>query len=291
MELNTLLQLLISGISMGAVYGLIALGYMSVFNSSGVINFAQGDYVMLGGLITAFLLHNIGLSYIYAAIIAMICTVIYGVLTGVLIIYPLKKASVLILVIATLGISTFTQNTASLIFGRYPLSLPPLIKMKSLDVFGAKVSPQNIFIIIISILILVLLSLITNHTMFGKAMQASSTDKLSAKLVGISPSTVVLASFAISAAVGSIGGIIIAPVFFTSYSVGPLLGLKGFVAGVIGGWGKTNGAFVGGLILGVIESLSVGFISSGYKDAVAFIVLIAILYFLPRGIFRSDVID
>ena len=291
MDFSLLFQFVVSGITMGSIYALIALGYMTIFNASGIINFAQGDFVMLGGILTVFFLKYLGLSYLLAGVLAVLAVMVYGLLIYSLAIYPIRKASILTLIIATLGVSIFTQNTTMLIFGRDPLSLPPIGGDITLRMGGIALNFQSIWVLGVTALILSLLYLLGNHTLTGKAMQASSTDPLMAELVGISLPFIVLIAFGVSAAIGAIAGIFITPVFFTSYSIGAPLGLKGFVAGVLGGWGNNTGAIVGGLTLGILESLAVGFISAGYKNAIAFVVLFFILYFRPRGILGSPVID
>ncbi|MCG6881181.1 MAG: branched-chain amino acid ABC transporter permease [Deltaproteobacteria bacterium] len=291
MDFSLFLQLVVSGITMGSIYALIALGYMTIYNASGIINFAQGDFVMLGGILTVFFLKSLGLPYLLAGILAVLSVTLYGLLIYTLAIYPLRSAPILILIIATLGVSIFTQNTTMLIWGRDPLSLPAIGGEVTLHMGGAALTLQSFWVLGVTGLILLLLYLMGNHTLMGKAMQASSTDPLMAQLVGISLPVMVLISFGISGVIGAIAGVFITPIFFTSYSIGAPLGLKGFVAGVLGGWGNNTGAVVGGLTLGILESLSVGFISAGYKNAIAFVILIVILYFRPRGILGSPVVD
>lgn len=276
---------------MGSIYALIALGYMTIYNASGIINFAQGDFVMLGGILTVFFLKSLGMPYLLAGILAVMAVALYGLLIYVLAIYPLRDAPILILIIATLGVSIFTQNTTMLIWGRDPLSLPAIGGEVTLHIGGAALALQSFWVLGVTGLILLSLYLMGNHTLTGKAMQASSTDPLMARLVGISLPAVVLIAFAVSGVIGAIAGVFITPIFFTSYSIGAPLGLKGFVAGVLGGWGNNTGAVIGGLTLGILESLAVGFISSGYKNAIAFVILIVILYFRPRGILGSPVVD
>ena len=156
---------------------------------------------------------------------------------------------------------------------------------------GVSVSNQTLWVLGLTFLLLIFLYLFSHRTFIGKAMEASATDPLGADLVGISRQLMTFLAFGLSAGVGAVAGIFVTPLFYTSYSAGPLLGLKGFVAAVLGGWGKNTGAVLGGFILGTIESLSVAFIPSGYKDAVAFALLLLILYVRPRGILGSPFID
>ncbi len=292
MDLSTGIPLLIlSGITTGAIYALVALGFVTISRASQVINFAQGEFVMLGGLITFFLLKGANLSYPLAAFVAVVIVILIGLMVHVSIIYPLRKASVLILLIATLGASIFLSSTSGLIFGTLPKALPPFSSGRPLYIGGTSILPQNIWVLLFTFILLIALYLLSHRTLLGKAMEASSTDPLGADLLGISRNWMAFLAFGVSAGVGAIAGILITPIFFTSYSSGTILGLKGFIAAVLGGWGKNSGAIVGGFVLGVIEALSLLFIPSGYKDAVAFIVLLLILYFRPKGIMGSPFID
>ncbi len=284
-------QLFTSGITIGAIYALVALGFVTIYRASQIINFAQGEFVMLGGVVTFFLLKGAGFPYPLAALGAVVITITIGLLLQILVIYPLRNASVLILIMATLGASIFLSNTSGLIFGTLPKALPPFSGEHPLEIGEVLIAPQSLWALGATFLLLILLYLLSHRTLVGKAMEASSTDPLGADLVGISRNLMVMAAFGVSAGVGAMAGIFITPIFYTSYNAGTLLGLKGFVAAVLGGWGKNSGAVLGGFILGVVESLSVAFIPSGYKDAVAFVILLLILYIRPKGILGSPFID
>lgn len=283
--------LFFSGITLGAVYALVALGFVTIYRASQIINFAQGEFVMLGGVVTFFLLTEVGLPYPLAALLACLLVVIIGLLMQLLVVYPLRKVSPIIPLMATLGASIFLSNTSALIFGTLPKVLPPFSGERPLAIAGIPVHPQGLWILGATFLLLVTLYILSHRMQAGKAMEASSTDPLGADLVGISRNLMVLVAFGVSAGVGAIAGIIITPLFYTSYNSGTLVGLKGFVGAVLGGWGKNSGAVLGGFVLGIVESLSVAFIPSGYKDAVAFVVLLAILYIRPKGILGSPYID
>lgn len=284
-------QLLTSGITIGAIYALVALGFVTIYRASQIINFAQGEFVMLGGVITFFLLKGGGLPYPLAALLAVMLVIIIGLLLQVLVVYPLRKASVLIPLMATLGASIFLSNTSGLVFGTLPKALPPFSGEQPLEIGGVFIAPQSLWVLGATLLLLLSLYLLSHRTLLGKAMEASSTDPLGADLVGISRNLMVLVAFGVSAGVGAMAGIFITPIFYTSYNAGTLLGLKGFVAAVLGGWGKNSGAVLGGFVLGIVESMSVAFIPSGYKDAVAFVILLLILYIRPKGILGSPFID
>jgi branched-chain amino acid transport system permease protein len=284
-------QLLITGVTTGAIYALVAIGFVTISRASQIINFAQGEFVMLGGVITFFLIKEGGLPYPFAALIAIIIVVFIGFLLYQLVIHPLRKASILILLIATLSASFFLSSTSSLVFGSLPKSLPLFSKHQAIEILGISINVQSLWVLITTLLLLILLYLLSHRTLLGKAMEASSTDPLGADLTGISRNLMTFLAFGVSAGVGAIAGILITPIFYTSYNSGTLLGLKGFIAAILGGWGKHSGAILGGFVLGIVESLSIMFIPSGYKDAVAFTVLLLILYFRPKGILGSPFID
>lgn len=284
-------QLLSSGITMGAIYALVALGFVTISRASQIINFAQGEFVMLGGVITFFLLNGVNLPYPLAILIAIMIVILIGFMMHVSVIYPLRKAPILILLMATLGTSIFLSSTSSLFFGTLPRTLPPFSGEQPLQIGGVSFLPQSLWVLGATFILLIFLYLLSHRTLLGKAMEASSTDSLGADLLGISRNLMVFLAFGVSAGVGAFAGILITPIFFTSYSSGTLLGLKGFIAAVLGGWGKNSGAIFGGFVLGIVESLSLVFIPSGYKDAVAFVILLLILYFRPKGILGSPFID
>jgi branched-chain amino acid transport system permease protein len=284
-------QLLFSGVTIGAIYALVALGFVTISRASQIINFAQGEFVMLGGVMTFFLLNGVKLPYPLAALIAILIVVLIGFAMHLSILYPLRKASVLILIMATLGASILLSSTSGLLFGTLPKTLPPFSSEGPLQLGKISVSPQSLWILLSTFILLIFLYLLSHRTLLGKAMEASSTDPLGADLLGISRNVMVFLAFGVSAGVGAFAGILITPIFFTSYSSGALLGLKGFISAVLGGWGKNSGAILGGFVLGIVESLSLAFIPSGYKDGVAFVILLLILYFRPKGILGSPFID
>ena len=284
-------QLLATGITMGAIYALVALGFVTIVRASQILNFAQGEFVMLGGVLTFFFITGAGFSYPVAALVAVISVVIIGFLLHLLVVYPLRKASALIVLMATLGASIVLSNTSALLFGTLPKTLPSFSGEQPLEIGGVLIAPQSLWVLGATFFLLLVLHLLARRTLLGKAMEASSTDPLGADLAGISRNLMVFFAFGVSAGMGSIAGVLVTPLFYTSYSAGTLLGLKGFIAAVLGGWGKNSGAILGGFALGIVESLSVAFIPAGYKDGVAFVILLLILYFRPKGILGSPFID
>ncbi|MEJ2067383.1 MAG: branched-chain amino acid ABC transporter permease, partial [Deltaproteobacteria bacterium] len=262
-------QLLASGITMGAIYALVALGFVTIVRASQIINFAQGEFVRLGGVVTFFFIKGAGLPLPLAALMAVMIVVIIGFLLHLLVIYPLRKASVLILIMATVGASMVLSNTSALLFGTLPKALPSFSGDLPLEIGGLRIAPQSLWVIGATFVVFLLLYVLSHRTLMGKAMEASSTDPLGADLAGIARNLMIFFAFGVSAGMGAIAGVLVTPLFYTSYNAGTLLGLKGFVAAVLGGWGKNSGAILGGFVLGIVESVSIAFIPSGYKDGVA----------------------
>ncbi len=286
MELGTqLLQYLLSGLSTGAIYALIGIGYSIIYNATGIINFAQGEFVMLGGMLTLFLMGVLQLPLWAAIPLAVLLATLAGLAFERLAIRPLRRASPISLVIITIGGSILIRGLAMLIWGKDTHSLPAFSGDEPIMLAGATILPQHLWILGITVVLIVLNRWFFNHTISGKAMRACSYNPRAAGLVGIDVRRMVLLSFVISAAMGALAGIIVAPLTMTSYDVGVMLGLKGFCAAIIGGMSSGLPTVIGGLILGVLESLGAGLISSGYKDAIAFVILLLILFLRPQGLF------
>jgi len=282
-----LFQYVLSGLSNGAIYALIGFGFAIIYNSTGIINFAQGEFVMLGGMLTVFFLAVFKLPLEAAIILAIIISTIVGVSFERLAIRPLKNASPLSLIIITIGASIFMRGAAMLIWGKDTYALPAFSGNDPLYIAGATILPQHLWILGVTVLIIIGSRIFFNYSIAGKAMRACSYNPLAAGLVGINVKNMVMLSFAISSAIGSMAGIIIAPLTMTSYDVGIMLGLKGFCAVIIGGMSSGLGTLMGGLLLGLLESLGAGFISASYKDAIAFIILLLILFIRPEGLFSK----
>ncbi len=286
MELGTqLLQYLLSGLSTGAIYALIGIGFSIIYNATGIINFAQGEFVMLGGMLTLFLLSVLQLPLWIAIPLAVLLAALVGLLFERLAIRPLRKASPISLVIITIGGAILIRGLAMLIWGKDTHSLPSFTGDEPIMLAGATLLPQHLWIFCITVVLIGLNKWFFSHTISGKAMRACSYNPRAAGLVGIDVRRMVLLSFVISAAMGALAGIIVAPLTMTAYDVGIMLGLKGFCAAIIGGMSSGLSTVIGGLVLGVLESLGAGLISSGYKDAIAFVILLLILFLRPQGLF------
>jgi branched-chain amino acid transport system permease protein len=282
---SDLLQYAISGATLGSTYGLAGLGFTVIFNTTEIINLAQGEFVMLGGMLAVFAIRWGGLPLAMAVPLAIGLTTLVGVAVDRLTIRPVRGRSVIVLVIITIGVSIVLRGAAMLLFGKDTYSLPGFSGGEPLALLGASFLPQSVWVGGITLGTLVAMKLYFDRTISGKAMLACACDRKAASLMGINVDSMVTLSFAFSALVGALGGAILAPITLTSYDVGILLGLKGFAACILGGLGNPFGAVAGGVILGVLESLSAGLISSGYKDAVAFIILLTLLFVRPSGLF------
>lgn len=281
-----LLQFLMSGLTVGAVYALVALGFTMIYNASDVINFAQGEFVMLGGMVTVFAVAA-GLPLPLAALVAIVTAVAVGLLLHRLAIEPARGAPPVVLIIITIGGAFLIRGVAQVVFDKQFHKLPGFSGDEPLRFLGASVTPQALWVLGGATLIVLGVTLFLERTLLGRAVLATAANRLAARLVGIDVSVVMALSFALSAAIGAVAGLLITPITLTSYDVGTMLALKGFAAVVLGGLGSAAGAVAGGLILGLCEALAAGYISSSYKDAVAFLVMIGVLLVLPRGLFGS----
>jgi branched-chain amino acid transport system permease protein len=284
------LQFLFSGITVGATYALAALGFTLIYNASNVINFAQGEFIMLGGML-AVVFTQAGLPLPAALVLAIIVPAIVGVLIEKLAIEPVKGAETVTLIIITIGASLVIRGLVAVFLGKGTHSLPAFSGDTPIEILGATLLPQSLWVLGVTALVVVALWYFFNRTLQGKAMLATSFNRLAAELVGINTSWVLFMSFAMSAALGALGGILLTPITMTSYDVGIMLGLKGFVAAVLGGLGNGLGAVVGGLLVGILEAMGAGYISSAYKDAIPFVLILLILFFMPRGLFGGKSTD
>jgi branched-chain amino acid transport system permease protein len=278
------LQYCFAGLTSGAIYAVIALGFTMLFNATELINFAQGEFVMLGALalVTLWKGWQLPLPLAFCATVAGVAVV--GVLLERLSIRTVRRPHPIVLVIITVGASILLRGLAMLVWGKEAYGVPAFSKHPPIQVWGASLLPQSLWILAIVLVIVLGLQVFFKHTLIGKAMQACAISKRAAWLLGIPSERMVLLAFALSAALGATGGIIIAPITMCSYDMGTLLGLKGFCAAMLGGLGSSLGAVVGGFLLGLLESFAIGFVSSGFKDAAAFLLLLLILYVRPGGL-------
>lgn len=284
------IQFVASGLTAGAIYALVALGFSIIYNASGAINFAQGEFVMIGGM-SAVTLVAAGLPLPVALPLAVLVGGAVGLLLEKLAIEPARNAGTVTLIIITIGAALFLRGLAQLVWDKRIHALPSFSGDQPIALLGATMLPQSLWVLGGTALAVAALSWFFGRTLYGKAMLATSYNPLAARLVGINTRTVLFVSFGLAAMLGALAGVLIAPITFTSYDTGILLGLKGFAAAMLGGLGSFSGAVAGGLLLGLLESLGAGFVSSAYKDAIAFVIILAVLFFLPGGLLgarRSD---
>ena len=285
-----LLQFAFSGLTVGAVYALVALGFTLIYNASDVVNFAQGEFVMLGGMATVFL-HLAGVPLPLAAALAILITVGVGLALYAFAIDPARGSSAVTIIIITIGASIFLRGVAQVIFDKRFHALPHWFGSEPIRIGGAAILPQSLVVLFGAGLIVALIFLIIDRTLLGRAILATAANRLAARLVGIPVRKIVALSFALSAAIGAVAGILVTPITLTSYDVGTLLALKGFAAAMLGGMGSAAGAVVGGLLLGLAESFGAGLISSKYKDAIAFLIILGVLFVRPQGLLGKKSVE
>ncbi|MFJ7726409.1 branched-chain amino acid ABC transporter permease [Neobacillus sp. NPDC097160] len=275
---------LINGIVLGSIYALMAIGYTMVWNVLRFINFAHGEVYMGGAFVSLYLL--LLDTPIWLAYLGGVCAgAILGYLMEKMVYMRMRNAPKLNLLIAAIGISIVLQNLAQYIWGATPERLTSPFLSKNIAIGDMMINQHYIFIIILTILVMIVLELFINRTLMGKAVQAASQNIKATQLMGINANKIISITFAIGSAVGALAGILVGPVFLVYPTMGVFAGLKGFTASVMGGMGNIPGAMIAGLLLGIIESFAAGFISSGYRDAVAMVILLVILLVRPQGIF------
>ena len=295
---DQLLQFLLSGITVGSIYALIALGFVTIYNVTGIINFAQGEFAVYGAFmaITVFqesrLLSgnvqlNLGWSLPAAALFGVVVTMLLGLLLYRLGIQTARNASTLSMIIITIGAAFVMRGLALMVWGTDPSRLPVFTQGPPFKIAGAILTRQSVWVVAVTAVLLIILYFFFNHTLTGKALRACSVNAGAARLMGINTKRMALLAFGLSAAVTAVAGIVIVPSTFMTYDRGLTLSLKGFVAAIVGGMSSPVGAVVGGLLLGVLEAFSAGLISSGYKDAISFIVLFIVLAARLGGLLRG----
>jgi len=279
-----ILQFFLSGLTNGGTYALIAIGFSLIHNSTGIVNFAQGEFVMLGGMFMITFSGFLKLPMVLSFFLTVFSVAVIALLLEK---WPLRRAKskeILILVMITVGASIAIKGFSMILWGKNPMTLPPFSGETPFVFLGATVMPQSLWVFGITIAVVWALHIFFKGTLIGKAMRAVAASRRSAVLTGIPVDRMILLSFTLSGVLGAIAGMLLTPITTTSYDVGAMLGLKGFSAAILGGYGSMPGAVIGGLLLGVLESLGAGLISSEYKDAFAFLILLLVLFFKPTGI-------
>jgi branched-chain amino acid transport system permease protein len=281
--MNDSIQFLISGLTIGSIYAIVALGFVTIYSVTKVINLAQGEFVMLGGM-TMYGLIKMGIPYFLAFFLTILIVMAIGWIFEWLIIRRAKGADPLSLIILTIGTAIFIEGIAGMVWGKNSVKVEPFTGDEPIRVLGASITPQSIWVMVFMLICVAILYFLIEKTMIGKAFRACSVNPMAARLMAISPIRMSSFSFVLSAGLGALAGLVIAPIIFPSYDMGMMLGVKGFSASILGGLGSAPGAVLGGLLLGLIESLGAGYISSGMKDAIAFGFVLLILLVRPFGL-------
>lgn len=283
--MDILIQCIINGIAIGAVYSIMALSYTILFGTLKIANFAQGDIYMIGMLLGYTFYVSASLPFIVSLVISIIITIAVLLIIDRVVYRHILKVSSMYLFIATIGMATFLRNFSQLIFGSESYSFPHLFGSTPIQITeNISIIPQNILIIIVCIALVIALFWFMRKTKTGLAMSAVSMNPFAASLMGVNYSRITTITYAISAGMAAIAGVFSAPLYNVSTTIGASLGLKALVAAVMGGFGNVPGAILGGILLGLIEALGSTYISSAYKDAFAFIILLVVLFIRPQGI-------
>jgi branched-chain amino acid transport system permease protein len=281
MSADQFFQYLVSGLTQGSIYALVGLGFTIIYAVTRIINFAQGEFVMIGGMLSYTLAASAGLSIPLAFLISVLTAAAVGGVMYLLAIRTAKKASVVSLIIITIGFSILVRGIATEAWGVDFVSPPLFSGSKAIQFLGAYIAPQALWIMGTMVIVTVVLHIFLKYTMVGKALGACAVNPQAAGLVGINTKAMAFIAFLLAAMIGGIGGVVMAPLTQASYSMGVMLGLKGFIAASIGGFQSPIAAVIGGLLLGVVESLAVGLnwgpFKSQYKDVIALVALLVIL--------------
>ncbi|AYF00839.1 branched-chain amino acid ABC transporter permease [Paracoccus yeei] len=289
--MDLLPQLLFTGIGIGSIYALVALGFVLLIRSANVVNFAQGEFSMLGAYFMVILFTGLGLPYLPAMVAAVILMAVFGVLFASITYWPLRTRGQIPVIISTIGATILLSNLILATYGPSPQVLPGLFDGAGFVVGNVFMDSQYLTIIAFTIALVTVQYLIFEKTIIGKKLQATSQDREMASLLGIPVIAMIFGTFAYSAALGGLAGILVAPLLFVSVGIGPMIALKAFAANIIGGFGSIPGAIIGGLLIGVVETLGAAYVSVPYKDAFAFLMLLAVLLVSPQGIFGERIAE
>ncbi len=282
-----LIQSLVNGVGIGLVYGLVAIGFCVIYNASGIVNFAQGVFVMLGGMLAHTLLSRLDLPIWAAAIIATLLTAAVGILVQLVIINPMwnRKAPLFTIILATLAIQLLIEQVVIITLGDQPRTYPGFTAGGPLKLGPIAFGYQLFWILGCGAMMVLALQQFFNRTRVGRALRACAQNREAAALLGIPVQRMLMLSFALSAALGAAAGILITPTQYTAYSVGGPFGINGFIAAIIGGFGSAPAALVGGIVLGIVQSEAIVFLGAGFKNIAALTVLLVVLLLFPNGLF------
>lgn len=284
-------QLLFTGIGIGSVYALVALGFVLIFRATNVVNFAQGEFSMVAAFLMVIFAVDLEWPYWLSLILSLGGMAIYGALFNLGVYYPLRHRTYLPVIISTIGASILVTNSTLALYGPQPQVLSNLLDFQGISLGTVFFDSQYLLIIGVTIVLVAFQYWFFEHTLLGKKLQATSQDKEMASLLGIPVAAMIMITFVYSAMIGGLAGILVAPILFVSIHMGGTIALKAFAATIIGGFGDVAGAIIGGLALGVIETFGAAYVSVPYKDGFAFLVLVMFLVFRPQGIFGERVAE
>jgi branched-chain amino acid transport system permease protein len=276
----------VSGLATGCVYALIALGFVLIFKATDVVNFAQGEFVMVSGFISYTLLIRFGMPYWLVLILTIVLSGFMGVLLERVVVRPIMNAPIFSIVIATIGASTVLRSAAGIIYGYDVLPLPTIFSKDPVRLGVLRFTPMDVGVIGSSLVIMLILYLFFKFTKTGTAMRATAQSQTAARLMGVSVSRIFSLTWAISAGVGGVAGVLIAPIIYLDPNLG-FIGVKAFAGAILGGFGSIPGAIVGGMLLGIIENLSGYFFNAGIKQVSTYVLLILVLVIRPSGLFGA----
>ncbi|MBI5418729.1 MAG: branched-chain amino acid ABC transporter permease [Deltaproteobacteria bacterium] len=281
-------QYLVAGITYGTIYAIVAIGFNIIYNTTGIINFAQGEFVMLGGM-SAVTFHQF-MPLPLAILCAVIVTLLIGAIIEIVFIRWLHKPSVLRMIIITIGISILIRESALHVWGESVRALPYFTgtSVTSINLGGVYVTPQVLWVVGVSAVAVAVLTAFFNYTLLGRQMRACSANRDAARLCGVNAGNMVTLSFMLSAAIGAIGGCVVCPITYVQYDSGTPLAIKGFTVAILGGLGNSTAAVGAGMILGILESFSIWVLPTAYKEAISISILLLILFVRPSGIFGSS---
>ncbi|MDQ0152329.1 branched-chain amino acid transport system permease protein [Moryella indoligenes] len=290
----TFISYLLSGISLGSIYAIIALGYTMVYGIAKMLNFAHGDVIMVGGYVSFMAMSSAGLPALPAVLLSVLVCTVLGVVIERIAYKPLRGANSLAVLITAIGVSYLLQNLALLIFGANPKSFSSVVPLPALSLAEGKltISGETLTAILACVIVMICLTAFINKTRAGQAMLAVSEDKGAATLMGVNVNSTIALTFAIGSALAALAGVLLCSAYPTlTPTTGAMPGIKAFVAAVLGGIGSIPGALIGGLLLGVLENLSKAYISSKLSDAIVFSVLIIVLVVKPTGILGRKIME
>ncbi len=290
--MSMFMNLLISGLVLGGIYGLIALGYSLIYKASGLMTFTQGDIMTLGAFLGITFYHTLGLPFPIALAITVLIAFAFGMLLEMGVIRQLQKKNVMpiYVVLATIAVSYIIQNGTQRVWGTITLFFPPVFGIPTVKVLGTNVQPEALLCVGLSLVCMVILHFFMTKTKFGTAMRASSMDPMAARSCGVNTSMTTGITWGLAAGLAAIGGVLIGPLYGVYSTLGSVIGRKGYSGAIIGGYGNMYGAMVGGLLLGLAETFLAGYVSSTYKNLIAYIILLAFLFLKPTGLFNERAI-